>query len=290
MISGHTGILGVIGDPVEHTSSPAMHNAALQALGLDYVYVAFHVAASQIRQAIAGLRGLAIRGLNVTVPHKQAVMAELDAVSEEARRIGAVNTIVNEGGHLTGHNTDAFGILESLRCDAKFESLPEEVVLVGAGGAGRAILFGLLQLPEVKKVLLCNRTVERAEGLARDLDPAGARVDVSPIPENARSPQGQRIRQAGLVINSTSVGMHPGVDVSPLEGADFFCSDMAVVDIVYKPLRTRLMQQAESAGARVFNGLGMLAYQGARSLQLWTGREPDVEVMKGAALKRVEAG
>ncbi len=283
MISGRTRLLGVIGHPVEHTSSPAMHNAALQALGLDYVYVAFHVALDGLREALSGVRALQIRGLNVTVPHKQAVVEELDEISEEARTIGAVNTIANEEGHLSGYNTDGYGVMESLRQEGGLEELPPQVALLGAGGAARAILYALLQRPEVEKIVLLNRTVARAEGLAGDLDPAAKKVEVGGLDGRC----GNEIRAAGLLINSTSVGMHPHEDTSPLEDEGCLRPGMLVLDIVYNPQRTRLMQQAETAGAQALNGLGMLAYQGARSFELWTGHKPLVEVMKKAALERL---
>ncbi|NKB68731.1 MAG: shikimate dehydrogenase [Candidatus Latescibacteria bacterium] len=281
MISGTTKILGVIGHPVEHTSSPAMHNAAIQALGLDYVYTAFHVEPQGLPRAIDGMRGLNIAGLNVTVPHKGAVMEYLDEISPEAQAIGAVNTIANNNGRLTGYNTDGYGILESLRREGGLEKLPAHVALLGAGGAARAILYALLQRPEVESIALLNRTVERAQQLAGDLDTAAAKTQAGPLDTGA-----QAIGRAGLLINSTSVGMHPYQDHSPLPDPACLHRDMLVLDIVYNPLRTRLMEQAEAAGARALNGLGMLAFQGARAFAIWTGQEPPVEAMLKAALAR----
>ncbi len=282
MISGSTRLLGVIGDPVGHTSSPAMHNAAIAALGLDYVYAAFHVRPELLGRAMDGMRALNIAGLNVTVPHKQGVMEYMDEVSEEAVAIGAVNTVAYRDGRLVGHNTDAFGIVESLKRDGGMEHLPAKVVLLGAGGAARAILYALLQSARVEEILLLNRTVTKAESLARDLDSAG-RVKVGPM-------DAPGVADAGLLINSTSVGMHPHDGVSPLADASVLHADMLVADIVYKPLKTRLMEQAESAGARTINGLGMLAWQGARSFEIWTGITPPVDVMMAAALERVKDG
>lgn len=282
MISGRTQILGVIGHPVEHTSSPAMHNAALRALDLDYVYAAFHVDPDHLGEAVAGMRALEIKGLNVTVPHKLAAMEFLDEIAEEARVIGAVNTIANRSGQLSGYNTDAFGAMETLHREGGLEELPSQVALLGAGGAARAILYALLQRPEVEKIALLNRTVERAESLALELDPEGGRVEVGRLDPRT----GAEIRDADLLINSTSVGMHPHKDTSPLERGTCLRPGMLVLDIVYKPLRTRLMEQAEAAGGRALNGLGMLVHQGARSFEIWTGEKPPVEVMMKAALKR----
>ena len=283
MISGHTAVLGVIGDPVEHTSSPAMHNAALQELGLDYVYVPFHVTAGQLPEAIAGMRGLGMRGMNVTVPHKQAVMEHVDEVAPEAEAIGAVNTIVNDDGLLRGHNTDAYGVMESLRRDAGLEGLPARIALLGAGGAARAILYALLQCVEVERVDIFNRTRERAEALAADLEPAGTRVAVAALGDGS-------VDGAELVINSTSVGMTPDEDGTPLPGEGVFHTGMTLLDIVYNPLETRLMRQAKGAGAHAVNGLGMLAYQGAGSFELWTGQTAPAAAMKSAALARFGSG
>lgn len=279
MISGRTQVLGVIGHPVEHTFSPAMHNAALKALGVDSVYLAFHVLPEFLGEAMAGMRALQVRGLNVTVPHKQGVMEWLDEISPEARAIGAVNTIDNRDGRLKGYNTDAFGVMESLRRQAGLEELPPLVVLLGAGGAARAILYGLLRQKEVEEVLVLNRTVEKAEGLACDLDPGGRRVRIGSLEPGRQA----RVRDAGLLINSTSVGMHPHEGFPPLVGRGSMHPGMVVLDIVYNPLRTRLMEEAEAARGRALNGLGMLVYQGARSFEIWTGKKPPVEVMMEVA-------
>ena len=258
MISGTTRVLGVIGDPVAHTASPAMHNAALQALKLDYVYAAFRVAPAALPQALAGMRAFGMVGLNVTVPHKQAVMAHLDEISVEAQSIGAVNTIANRDGRLVGYNTDAFGIVQSLKADGGLDPLPPKVALLGAGGAARAVLYALLAREEVEEVLLLNRTVEKAAALAGDLDSSG-KVRVGPLAETGP------IGDAGLLINATALGMHPRDDVSPLADPSCLHEHILVADIVYNPLETVLMRQAAAAGASAINGLGMLAWQGARS-------------------------
>ena len=273
MISGSTGILGVIGQPVAHSASPAMHNAALEAAGLDFVYVAFAVPAAGVAGVGTAMRALNIRGLNVTVPYKQAVMDFLDEVSPEAQAIGAVNTIDHRDGRLVGHNTDAYGIMASLREDGGLQQLPPKVVLLGAGGAARAILYALLAAGEVEQIALLNRTAARAEALAADLG-AGSRVTVGSVAES------QALAEAGLVINATSIGMEPHAGVSPLGDGTGLHDGMVVVDIVYKPAATQLLQQARAAGARTVDGLGMLVHQGARAFELWTGVAPPVEVMR----------
>lgn len=285
-ISGTTGVLGVIGHPVEHTSSPAMHNAALVALELDYVYTAFHVVPEQLGAAIEGMRALEIRGLNVTVPHKVGVMEYLDDISTEAQVIGAVNTIVNRNGRLYGYNTDAYGVMESLKQQGGLVKLPAKVGLLGAGGAARAILYALLQCVEVEEILLYNRTVEKAEALAADLDKMGKRVRVNLLDVSAMD----ALAETGLIINSTSVGMYPQVEASPLEAS---CSvlhrDMLVLDIVYNPPLTQLMQETLAVGGHALNGLGMLAYQAARAFEIWTGKTPPVEAMMLAAQDRMKS-
>ena len=282
MITSRTGLLGVIGYPVEHSSSPAMHNAALARTELDFAYLPFAVPPDRVAEVPVAMRTLGIRGLNVTVPHKVAVMEGLDEISEEARVIGAVNTIANQDGRLTGYNTDAEGVIASLRADGGLDSLPGAVALLGAGGAARAILYALLQAEEVEDVLLLNRTVEKAEALAADLDPEARRVRVGTLGG------GDAICEAGLLINATSVGMHPGPEASPLPDPSVLHDRLTVLDIVYKPRRTGLLAQAEEAGARTVDGLGMLVHQGARAFEIWTGVAAPVEEMKQALVGQVE--
>jgi shikimate dehydrogenase len=281
VIGGRTGVLGVIGDPVEHTLSPALQGAALAATGLDYVYVPFRVRPPALAAAIAGMRALQIRGLNVTVPHKPAVVELMDDLAPEARAVGAVNTAANQDGRLIGHNTDAFGATQSLRHDLGLDRLPPCVALLGAGGAARAILYALLSQPEVERVILANRTVRRAEALGAAMD-RGGRVAVTPL-EACRA----QLREAGLLINATSVGMWPQAPASPLPDPSGLHPGMAVLDTVYRPAVTELMRQAGAAGARAVNGLGMLVYQGARSFEIWTGQWPPVAAMRRAAETRL---
>ena len=253
-----------------------MHNAAIQALGLDCVYVAFHVPAGGVADVGRAMRALQITGLNVTVPHKESVMGELDEIADEARAIGAVNTIHNDRGRLPGHNTDAHGIITSLAAEGGLERLPSQVVLLGAGGAARAILYALMQREEVERIGLLNRTVARAQQLAAELDPQAHKVSVGSLEECGC------VRAAGLLINATAIGMEPEKEQSPVADPGCLHSDLVVLDIVYRPLKTRLLQQAEQAGARTVDGLGMLVHQGARALELWTGHRAPVDIMRQA--------
>ncbi len=273
-------MVGVIGDPVDHTASPAMHNAAFKDLGLDYIYVAFRVGNAELSEAVKGMRALNMAGMNVTVPHKKAVMAYLDVISPEARAIGAVNTIVNKDGKLIGHNTDAFGFTKSVDLEGTFKEWPQTVVLLGAGGAARAVLFALLQRPEVERIHLINRTLVRGELLANEMDSEG-RVYTGSMSDSEWA-------EVGLLINSTSVGLFPDVTSLPLRDASVIRPDMLVVDIIYKPLQTQLMLKAGECGATAMNGLGMLVWQGVRAFELWTGVIPRSEIMISAALENMK--
>lgn len=283
-ISGKTVLIGVIGDPIAHTFSPAMHNAAIRALDIDWCYVAFHVLPDRVQQAMDGIRGFNICGINVTVPHKQAVMPFLDEISQEALAVGAVNTIAHKEGKLIGYNTDVYGILAALRYGAGFDPLPSEVVVLGAGGAARGIVYAVASSEATERVTILNRTVEKGERLAEEMSQIAHRD--RPIDITAHSIELSNIRAvlktAGLIINATSVGMVPHIHDSVIEDASVFHQGQVLLDTVYNPRETRLMRIAQAGGARAFNGIDMLVYQGAKSFEIWTGRMPPVDVMKDA--------
>ncbi len=294
-IDGSTTIVGVIGYPIAHSLSPRMHNAAIQTWGINWCYLPFQVTPESLEKAIEGMRGFGIRGLNVTVPHKQAVMRFLDWVSPEASAIGAVNTILNEEGRLSGYNTDVEGILAALRFGAGLENLPEKVVVVGAGGAARGIVYALTTVTDVKHITILNRTIWKAERLAAEMEKmakekteiAGKELDGETVRDELREagPGGcETAHGAGLVINATPVGMYPDVDCSPIEDPSAFHPRLVVYDTIYNPEETRLMRLARSRGARSLNGLNMLVYQGAKSLEIWTGRKAPVDVMREAVM------
>ena len=269
----------VIGDPIDHSLSPNIHSAAFRELNLDSSYIGYRIPKGELEGGVEGLKKIKITGFNVTIPHKIEMMKYVDKIDESCSLIGAANTIVNVDGNLKGYNTDAYGILENLRSEGGLDTLPSNVVLLGAGGAGRAILYAVLQRAEVRQVLLLNRTVAKAESLAADLDSGRTRVTVGSLAED----HAEQIRACGLLINSTSAGMFPQAQVSPLADGRGLHRDMLVVDIVYKPQRTVLMKQAGKEGARALNGLGMLAQQGARSFAIWTGQAPPADTMMEAA-------
>jgi shikimate dehydrogenase len=297
-IDGYTQLVGLIGWPVEHSMSPAMHNAAFNALGLNWRYVPLPVAPGQVAAAVRGLSALGLRGANVTVPHKLAVMPTLDVVVPDARALGAVNTIVaerdKEGNvELSGHNTDAAGFTGALR-ESGFDPEGTAAVVVGAGGAARAVVFGLLEAG-AGEVLVLNRTLERADDLVSDLGGSGTAPGKSPDRRPTLPPSAalqalpltpdtlvECARAADLLVNATSVGMWPHVDNSIWPDDVPVPSGLTVFDLVYNPLETKLLRQARRSGARGVGGLGMLVHQGALSFEMWTGVEPPAEAMRTA--------
>jgi len=280
-IGGKTQIVAVIGDPIEHTLSPAMHNAAFAALGLDWVYVACHVLPERVGASVEAVRALGWRGMNVTVPHKQAVMPFLDELSAAARAVGAANTIIHCDGRLIGDNTDVTGIIRAVTEGAGVTEWPERVVVLGAGGAARGVVYALTTVPRVTRVTILNRTAERAVALAREFGTAGGPA-IEGLPLDADHARAA-IREAGLLINVTSLGRGALAGQSPLAN-DWGClhADLACVDSNYSPPETVLMRQVRAAGGRAFNGIDMLVYQGAQSFELWTGQEAPADVMRRA--------
>jgi shikimate dehydrogenase len=288
-IDGHTQLVGLVGWPVEHSMSPAMHNAAFDALGLNWRYVPLPVGPGRVEVAVRGLSAVGFRGANVTVPHKQAVIPALDLVAPDAQALGAVNTIVFErdaggGATLRGHNTDAAGFIGALR-DGGFEPADTSAVVVGAGGAARAVVFGLMEAG-AEEVLVLNRTLERAGALVSDLRrslPSGA---PHPSPSALRAltlaPDAliESARSARLLVNASPVGMWPDTERSIWPDSAPIPSGLTVFDLVYNPLETKLLRQARRSGARGVEGLGMLVRQGALSFKMWTGVEPPVQVMR----------
>ncbi|MFB3888514.1 MAG: shikimate dehydrogenase [Candidatus Bathyarchaeia archaeon] len=282
-VSGKTQVYGVIGDPIEHSMSPAMHNAAFERLGLDCVYVAFNVKPDMLAKAMRGVRGLGIRGLNLTMPHKTAVFAYLDEVDEIARFLGSVNTISNEDGRLKGFSTDGVGAVKALRENGVGLS-GKRLLLLGAGGAARAIAYALAK--EVKQLVILNRTEEKTKALAEVLTAKfNSRVvggSLSPL--NVQ----KNLLEADVLVNATSVGMHPK-EGETLVKPDWLRQNIAVMDVVYNPVETRLARDAKKAGAKVVSGVEMLIHQGAASFEIWTGRPAPVDAMRKAALKQLAA-
>ncbi len=260
-----------------------MHNAAIEALGIDWCYVAFDVLPENVEDTVRGIRGLGMGGTNVTIPHKMAVMEFLDEISQEAQAVGAVNTIANTDGKLTGHNTDVYGFLESLRREGGKGCFAPKVVVLGAGGAARAVIYGLTTVDEVEEILILNRTAEKAEKLKDEFSNRGKGIRSNVLQSQVLKDE---LKDCELLINVTSVGMHPNVDASPLCDGSGFHSRLVVFDSVPNPAETKLMSEAKSRGAKVIGGLDMLVLQGARSFQIWTGIEPPTDVMKRSLIER----
>ena len=261
MIDAKTELYGIIGNPVRYSLSPIIHNGAFTRMGWNAIYLAFEV--KNLREALNGIRGLGIRGVSVTIPFKAEVIPFLDRVESLAGKIKAVNTIANEGGTLIGYNTDCRGALEAL--EEKVDLNGRRVILLGAGGAARAIGFGLKE--KGCEVVIFNRSQNRAEVLAKELG------------FMHRPLTSFRDMEGDICVNATSVGMYPFDPKSPVP-KEVLRRGMVVMDIVYKPLKTRLLQEAEERGCLTIDGLEMLARQGAAQLEIWTGKRQVVGQIK----------
>lgn len=282
-ISGKTHVCGVIGDPIEHTLSPAMQNAAFEHLKLDWVFLAFKVKATEVEDALRGMRGLGIRGLNVTMPHKNTVIAFLDKVDESAKFLGSVNTILADDGELKGFSTDGLGAVNALK-ENGVKLSGKKVVLLGAGGAAKAVAFAIAK--EARELIILNRTSEKTNQLAETLSSRlGKKVAGERLTPRITQ---KELENADILINATSVGMHPQADQS-LVAPQWLKPNLAVMDIVYNPLETKLAKDAKAAGAQIISGVEMLIYQGAASFEIWTGHKAPVEVMRKAALNQLSA-
>ncbi len=266
-ITANTKVCGIIGDPVDHSFSPVIQNTAFEAFGLDFIYAAFPV--KDVEAAVKGMRSLGVRGLNVTVPHKQTVIPFLDALDDHARSIGAVNTIVNEEGRLKGYNTDAPGFMAALR-QAIGEVKGKRIVVLGAGGAARAIVYALLQADAHVSIL--NRTADKAQALVREFGAhaAGSLNDLSSL-----------ITTTDILVNATSIGLPHGVQESPVR-KELLRNGLVVYDIVYSVKSTPLTKLAREAGCLVIPGTEMLLETAIVSFTLFTGRDAPVEAMRKA--------
>ncbi len=283
-ITGKTEICGVIGDPIEHTMSPVMHNAAFKKLGIDDVYLPFRVVKEELNEAIRGMRALNIRGFNVTIPHKVAIIPLLDKLDFLAERIGAVNTVVNDDGILSGYNTDGTGFLQSM-LEHGIEPKEKNIVILGAGGASRALSFTLAE--RGGNLVILNRLLEFewAEELAQKLAHTFKR-EVKALELDERN-LSKALEGADILIHATNVGMSPDFDET-LVPRKLLRPDLVVFDIVYNPIRTRLLREAEEAGAMTVGGLNMLAWQGVMAFEKWTGQKPPFELMREEAARVLE--
>ena len=266
----------LIGHPVEKSPSPAMHNAAFSHLGLECVYVAADVPPQALEDAVGGIRALGVAGANVTIPHKVSVIPHIDELDESAELAGAVNTLKNVEGKLKGFNTDGAGALRALKSRTQIRG--KRVLLLGAGGAARAIAFSLAIAGA--ELTIANRTIARARALAEDIrEKVGKAVECVGLDERELT---SRAMDADIIINATSVGMYPDSGRTLLTSG-MIPRDAVVFDIVYKPAETRLLREAKKAGASVIAGIEMLVQQGALSFEIWTGKRAPIKVMRKAA-------
>ncbi len=278
--------MGVIGDAVRGSLSPRMHNAAFAALGLNWCYVAFPVTRDGLGDALRALPALGIAGVNVTVPHKEAALAYLDETTDDARAIGAVNTIQVAGGRLIGHNTDGGGLLDALRSDGGLSVAGSRAVITGAGGAARAAAFALAGAGAAS-VVIANRNWDRAAALADTVRRSFPRCGVDATPLDGQGLAGA-LREASLVIQATTLGSGAQRAVSPIDTGALHAG-LFIMDMVYDPQETVLLREARARGCRTLGGLSMLVYQGARAFEVWTGRPAPVAAMRNAAGLPAEA-
>lgn len=274
-LSGSCGVFGIIGYPVRHTLSPVMQNAAMQACGLDGVFVPFDVQPERLGEAVAGLRALGIRGVNVTIPHKTCVVPYLDGLDESAAAAGAVNTISNEDGRLVGYNTDGDGLVRSLAEEFAFTPEDSTVIIIGAGGAARGAVAAICRAG-ARRITIANRSRDRATALVTAM--GGRYPDTVLAVADYGEQLTPALQEADLVVNSTSLGMNgeviAGLDLEALH------RNSVVYDMVYAPPVTPLLQEARRLGLRYANGLGMLAAQGELAFHIWTGILPPIGLMK----------
>lgn len=276
MINSEIELIGLIGNPVKHSKSPLMHNSMFDKLHLKYQYLAFNVCRNDLEKAINGIKALNMKGANITIPHKVDVMKYLDEISDEAIQIGAVNTIVNRDGKLVGYNTDGEGYIRSLVEETNIDLEGKNVMILGAGGAARAIGYTLSKL-NIDSIIITNRSIEKAKNLKGILERyiSTKTVEIDDI--------NKYIDNVDIIINTTSIGLYPNVDQSLID-KEWIKPNHLVSDIIYNPLVTKLLADASEKGARTHNGLGMFVYQGAIAFEKWTGIFPDIEFMRNTVI------
>ena len=277
-------VFGVFGDPIGHSLSPAMHNAAFSAMEMDCIYHAFRVKPENLEKAILGAEAMGFGGLNLTVPLKETAL-KMECIKPDplAEKIGAVNTIVfKDTGEIAGYNTDGLGAKKAL-LEAAVEIRGSKVVIAGAGGAARAIAFQLAA--DGAEITIINRTEERAIELATDISAAAL---PGKIKGSGLSGLKGLLKEKDILINTTVLGMYPNTEAAIVTSEELH-SDLTVFDIVYNPLETKLLREAKAAGAKTVSGVLMFVYQGAEAFKLWTGVEPPVELMKKTVLEALQA-
>lgn len=279
-ITGHTILTGLLGSPVAHSISPMMHNEAFNILGLDYVYLCFDVGVDNLKTAVEGMRTMGVRGFNCTMPDKNLMCELADDLSPAAKMIGAVNTIVNDNGKLTGHNTDGMGYMHAVK-DAGHDIIGKNMTLLGAGGAATAVCSqaALDGVASINVFSIKDQFFDRAQNLVDKINSTtkckAALYDLSDKTELSKS-----IANSHILTNGTSVGMAPNTDNCIITDESVFRDDLIVSDVIYNPRETKLLKMAKAHGCETFNGLYMLLYQGAEAFKIWTGKDMPVNEIK----------
>lgn len=276
-VTGKTKLLGVIGNPLEHSISPQLHNTLSRYLGIDAVYVPFYVQNGQLKDTVKGLLAVNVFGFNITIPYKSDIICCIDKLSKEAALIGAVNTVKNINGKLYGYNTDASGFIRSFKEEMDMELKGKKVVIFGAGGAARAIAVGLA-FEGVSQISIINRTILKASEIAEIIN-----NNISPIAKyygTIDSMATNVLKQGDIIINTTSLGMYPDIDKTPIKFPFKFSDNQVLYDIIYNPKKTRFIEEGERQGLKTVNGLGMLIYQGIQAYEIWMNIKVSDEIIK----------
>ncbi len=280
IITGKTGITGIFGYPIKHTLSPAMHNNAFKELGLDYVYVPFSVHPDGLKSAVQGALNMGVKGINVTIPHKEAILPHLDQLTKEAKILGAVNTVEISDGKLIGHNTDGPGFIKSIEKELGCSPKGKHIAIIGAGGAARGVGISLA-LAGARNIVFFNRSLGRAEKLAQEInEKTEATAEAMPLEENFFK---KTVPLVDILINGTSIGMNQ--EDKEIINEDCYPKSGIVVDMIYSPPKTRFLETADKLGLNYLNGMGMLVYQGALAFEIWTRQKAPVQCMKDSLLR-----
>lgn len=285
-ITGHTVLTGLLGSPVEHSISPMMHNEAFRQLELDYAYLAFNVGTDKLATAVEGLKAMGVRGFNLTMPDKNLMCSLVDKLSPAAEIGGAVNTVVNDGGVLTGYTTDGIGFMRSVQEEGQ-NIIGKKMTLLGAGGAAAAIMIqaALDGVAEISVFNIRDDFFVRAKGIIEKLK-AQTECQINLFDFSDPEILKKEIAESAILVNGTSIGMAPNTERCIITDDSVFRSDLFVFDVIYNPEETLLLRKAKAAGCKTANGLNMLLYQGAASFELWTGKEMPVEIIKEKYFKR----
>lgn len=274
-INVDTKLIGILGYPLAHSLSPVMHNAAFEECGLNNIYLPIQVLPENLKTVVNGIKKMNFSGFNVTIPYKVEIMKYMDEIDDYAKAIGAVNTVTINNGVMKGYNTDGIGFLRSFEESTGNKIDGRNVFIIGAGGAARAIAF-TMAMNNAKKIYICNRTFEKSEMLSNDINKSFPECSYT-IPMSLNEMK-EAINDSNILINCTSIGMHPHMEVSPIDKKLLF-KDLTVCDVIYNPSKTKLLRDAEEIGCKIVIGLPMLVYQGVEAFELWTGRKAPVNTM-----------